>query len=75
MSTERMSLLRTLQGRRVNVAFRDGSRIDDCRLISAGRPGTGTVWIFADGIDVFLPASIIVDCWEAPGAPPNRRAA
>jgi hypothetical protein len=74
MSTERTPPLRALEGRQVNVAFRDGSRIDDCQLLSAGRAGTGTVWIFAQGIDVFLPASTIVDCWEAAPAP-NRWAA
>ena len=74
MSTEGTPRLRALEGHRVNVAFRDGSRIDDCQLISAGRPGTGTVWIFAQGIDVFLPTSTIVDCWEA-APPPNRWAA
>jgi hypothetical protein len=75
MRTEGTPQLRALEGHQVNVAFRDGSRIDDCQLISAGRPNTGTVWIFADGIDVFLPASTIVDCWEAPAPPPNRCAA
>jgi hypothetical protein len=74
MSTARTPQFRGLEGRQVNVSFRDGSRIDDCQLISASRPGTGTVWIFANGIDVFLPASTIVDCWEAP-PPPNRCAA
>jgi len=74
MSTEGLPRLRALEGRQVNVAFRDGSRIDDCQLVSAGRPGTGTVWIFAGGMDVFLPLSTIVDCWEA-APPPNRWAA
>ncbi|MCA1843642.1 MAG: hypothetical protein LC792_10745 [Actinobacteria bacterium] len=74
MNTERTPRLRTLEGRHVTVALRDGSRLEDCRLISASRPGTGTVWIFAHGIDVFLPASTIVGCWEAP-PPPHRRAA
>jgi hypothetical protein len=74
MSTEGLPQLRALEGRQVSVAFRDGSRIDDCQLISAGRPGTGTVWIFASGMDVFLPLSTIVDCWEG-APPPIRRAA
>jgi hypothetical protein len=66
--------LRTLEGHQVNVAFHDGSRIDDCQLISAGRPGTDTVWLFTQGMDVFLPTATIVDCWETP-PPPNRCAA
>jgi len=75
MSRDGTPPLRALEGRRVTLAFGDGSRIDDCRLISASRPGTDTVWIFADGIDVFLPVSIIVDCWETPVPPPSRRVA
>ena len=69
MSIQRRPQLQSLEGRQVNVAFGDGSRIDHCQLISASRSGTGTVWIFADGIDVFLPASTIVDCWEAAPSP------
>ena len=49
MSQERMSELRCLEGRQVSVALADGSRIDDCQLVSAGRYGTGTVWLFSDG--------------------------
>jgi hypothetical protein len=74
MSSETTPQLRTLQGRHVNVAFHDGSRIDDCQLISAGRPGTGTVWLFAQGMDLFLPTSTIADCWET-APPPGRCAA
>jgi hypothetical protein len=49
----------------VSVALRDGSRIDDCQLVSASRPGAQTVWLFVDGIDVFLPVAAILGMWEA----------
>jgi hypothetical protein len=65
VNTEALCSPRWLEGRRVSVALRDGSRIDDCELVSAGRPGTGTVWLFSNGIDVFVPVATIVACWEA----------
>jgi hypothetical protein len=65
VNTEALCPPRWLEGRRVSVALRDGSRIDDCELVSAGRPGTETVWLFSNGIDVFVPVATIVACWEA----------
>jgi hypothetical protein len=65
VNTEALSPLRSLEGCRVSVALRDGSRIDDCDLVSAGRPGTETVWLFSNGIDVFVPVATIVACWES----------
>jgi hypothetical protein len=56
--------LRTLEGRQVSVALRGGDRIDDCQLVSAARRGTGTVWLFWNSIDVFLPIEDVVDVWE-----------
>jgi hypothetical protein len=60
------SALRTLEGREVNLALADGSRLDGAMLISAGRGHSGSVWVYAGGIDVFLPRSAITDAWEAP---------
>ncbi len=57
--------LHPLEGRQVSVTLRDGSRIDDCQLVSANRPGSQTVWLFLDGMDVFLPVAAIVACREA----------
>ena len=65
MNTEALCAPRSLEGRRVSVALRDGSRIDDCQLVFAGRAGTETVWLFSNGIDVFVPVATIVACWEA----------
>jgi hypothetical protein len=58
------SRLRSYEGRQVCLALTGGSRIDDCQLISAGRPGTPTVWVFASGADTFVPLSDILDVWE-----------
>jgi hypothetical protein len=65
VSTKAFPRISSLEGRQVNVALRDGSRIDDCQLVSAGRRGAQTVWLFMNGMDVFLPVAAIADCWEA----------
>lgn len=72
MSIEALPSMDSLEGRRVSVALRDGSRIDNCRLVSARRPGAQTVWLFMDGIDVFLPVAAIVACWDAASTPTCR---
>ncbi|MGH3115811.1 MAG: hypothetical protein ACRDQ2_01580 [Gaiellales bacterium] len=64
MSSERINKMRGLEGRQVTVALRDGSRIDDCQLVSAGRAGARSVWVFTQGTDRFVPASDVIDAWE-----------
>ena len=65
MTVERVtSLIGHLEGRRVSLALTDGSRIDDCELVSAGH-GTATLWLFINGGDVFVPVAEITDAWEA----------
>ena len=59
--------LRQWEGRQVNVALADGSRIDDCQLVSAGRNGTGTLWVFTNGADVFVPLTDVTSVWEVGG--------
>ena len=53
-----------LEGRQVSVALDDGSRIDDCHLVSYGRHKVATVWLVAGGGDVFIPVDRVVDIWE-----------
>ena len=57
--------LHGLEGRQVSVALRDGTRIDDCQLVSAPRARTETVWLFSNGGDVFVGLADVVDIWEA----------
>jgi hypothetical protein len=57
------------EGRWVNVALDDGSRIDGCQLVSAGRYGTRTAWLFVNGTDRFVPLHRIADVWEEPAWP------
>lgn len=63
-ATRGPSQLGELEGRQVNVALDDGSRIDDCQLVSFGRHNVATVWLVADGADVFIPVDRVVDIWE-----------
>jgi len=58
-------LLRSLEGRRVGVALRDGSRIDDAQLVSSGRGEVRTLWVFTNGVDAFVHLSDVVEVWEA----------
>jgi hypothetical protein len=65
MTVERVtSLIGHLEGRRVSVALADGSRLDDCELVSAGH-GARTLWLFVNGSDVFVPVDRVTDAWEA----------
>jgi hypothetical protein len=58
------SQLRAYEGRHVCLALAGGARIDDCQLISAGRPGASTVWVVVSGADTFLPLADVLDVWE-----------
>ena len=57
--------LRDLEGREVSLALANGSRLDAVRLISAGWGRTPTIWVYAAGIDVFLPRPQVIDAWES----------
>lgn len=65
MATNQIHQLRALEGHRVGLAVRGGRRIDDCDLVSVGRAGARSLWVFADGSDVFVPFDDVVDVWEA----------
>ena len=62
MSHHQRRLMRTLEGRSVNLALADGSRIDDATLVSGG---TTNVWIYWNGADAFVPVSDVLDVWES----------
>lgn len=57
---------RELEGRQVCLALRNGCRIDDCQLVSAGRVSTETLWLFSNGADLFVSIDEVFDVWEAP---------
>jgi hypothetical protein len=58
--------LQALVGRDVGLALVDGTRLDDCELVSQPRARRiGTAWIVHGGHDVFVPVEAIADVWEA----------
>jgi hypothetical protein len=61
-------LTRHLEGRRVSVALADGSRIDDCELVSGH--GAHSLWLYSNGADTFVALGHVTDLWEA--SPPRR---
>jgi hypothetical protein len=63
MTRDRIPELRVLEGRQVCLALAHGTRIDDCQLVSAGRAGVDTVWVFSNGSDVFVPLEAVVEVW------------
>jgi hypothetical protein len=55
----------TLVGSHVDLALNDGTRIDDCQLVSLFRSRrVGTAWIFRNGDDAFVPVDAIIDAWD-----------
>jgi hypothetical protein len=64
MTPKQLRHIRDLQGRRVSVALTDGSRIDDCQLVSVGRHRLGGLWLFSNGTDVFVAIDSVRDVWE-----------
>ena len=55
--------LRTYEGRRVSMALGDGSRLDDCMLVSVGRGGAASAWLANGDNDVFVPWADVVAVW------------
>lgn len=65
MTNEQRTGLLSLEGQRICLALADGSRFDDCELVSAGRHRVNTLWLFTNGADVFVPVEDVIDLWEA----------
>jgi hypothetical protein len=57
--------LRSHEGHRVSVALVDGTRIDDCMLVSVGRGGAGSAWLAQDTNDLFIRWDDVVDVWTS----------
>jgi hypothetical protein len=66
VTRKRISQFTHLEGCRVSLALSDGSRLDDCQLVSTGRHRTASVWLFSNGTDTFVPVDAVVDLWEVP---------
>lgn len=72
---EDQARLRGLQGHWIGIALADGSRIERCELVSAGRPGLRSIWVCIDGTDSFLPLAAIAEVWEVVPSSAGRTAA
>lgn len=66
-TTRDLSQLVEFEGRQVNVALVDGSRLDDCQLVSSGRRGAPSLWLVSGGADLFVPLHRVIEVWEAAG--------
>jgi hypothetical protein len=58
------ALTKDLEGQRVSIALVNGSRLDDCQLISAGRDGNDRLWLYTNGADTFVSLAEVTDLWE-----------
>jgi hypothetical protein len=65
MGEQQVTNLISIEGRTVNVSLRNGTRIDDCQLVSSGRAGVDNLWLFPNGEDVFVLRSDVLDVWES----------
>ena len=45
----------------MSLALTGGTHMDACSLVSAGRAPVGTLWVFADGDDTFIPLHQVID--------------
>jgi len=67
MTRQHRVQLKELEGHRVSVALADGTRIDDCELVSVDRGRRGHLWVHANGGDAFVARSEVSDVWEVQG--------
>ena len=63
MSAPTLATLRQLEGRHVAVQLSDGSRIDDCELVTAPRRGRSTLWLLVGGDDRMLALDDVAQLW------------
>lgn len=64
MLAQHLRQIRRLEGHHVSVSLDDGSRIDDCELVSVGRCRNGTLWLYTECGDTFVEVDHVVDLWE-----------
>jgi hypothetical protein len=65
MNKRQVLQMRSLEGQLVCLALQDGSRIDDCQLVSCGRQVQSRVWVYSNGFDRFVELGDVIDLWES----------
>ncbi len=65
MTENVIASLRDYEGEQVTVSLGDGTRLDDCHLVSCGRTSSDNLWLFVDGSDIFVPRRDVVDVCQA----------
>jgi hypothetical protein len=69
-SSQPLAELRALEGDRIDLILRDGTRLNDCLLVSRGRLWAKTIWVVSDEIDHFIHLRDILSVEaSAPAAP------
>jgi hypothetical protein len=56
--------LEVLEGRQVCIALADGTRIDDCQLVSGPKNGVTGLWVYTNGEDEIVPLDEVAEVWE-----------
>lgn len=64
MSPQALRSFRHLEGHHVSLSLCDGSRLDDCELVSTGRGGAVTLWLHDGQDDRMVSAADVIDLWE-----------
>ena len=64
MSPRMLRSIRHLEGHHVSVSLCDGSRLDDCELVSTGRGRSATLWLHDGQDDRMVAAADVIDLWE-----------
>ena len=65
VAERRRARLRALQRQRVTVALRNGTRIDDARLVSACSGRRQSLWLFDNGADRFVALlDDVLELWD-----------
>jgi hypothetical protein len=57
--------LRNLEGHTVDLVLVDGSRLEDVKVILAGRGAVSSLWLEVDGMDVFIHQTQVTDARES----------
>jgi hypothetical protein len=63
--------LRSLEGRQVDVALRDGTRIDCCELVCGARARVDRLWLVRDDEDLIVPLWEVTSVEASHATPPR----